>query len=384
MSIRVVLLFLAAFLCAAASLTWVKAPSLAAWKIAILVTEYGCWLWPLPIPMILAALSYRTTHPVFCYSIGFCSALTLGLLVKPTYQAMQLARELPRQLAREFGSVDVGRPSFSLRTLFSGEQKTPAVRRETHFFQQLDPGTTLALEYFYAVGRRPAPCVVVIHGGGWDSGDRHQFEAYSLHLARRGFAVAAIDYRLAPAFIWPAQRDDVQGALTYLRQHHGELGLDPDRFVLLGRSAGGQIAEAVGYGQPPSYVRGVISLYAPADLYFAWHYTKENDLLDSFRLMRQYLGGTPETADAAFASASPYGYVNKFGALPTLLVHGQNDALVWHRQSERLSERLKDTKTPVVFLDLPWATHGCDYNPHGPSGQLCSFAIDWFLQAVTR
>lgn len=378
------LVFLVA-LCAASSLTVIKAPTLPTWKLAIAVGEYGHWFWAGPIVLAgVVALAFSGATVLRWSGWGLCGA-TLVLLCVPAFQAHRLAARLPQQLAAAFGEAEVSGEPFSLLQLFVSAEPDVPVRRETKIFSQPAAGGPLSLDFYYAAGKiaAPAPCVVVIHGGGWDGGDRLEFESFNRHLARQGFAVAAIDYRLAPGFTWPAQREDGVAALTYLRENHMALGIDPQRFVVFGRSAGGQIAEVLAYVDPVPGVRGVISFYAPADLYFAWNYTKEADLLNSFLLMRQYLGGTPETVPEAFTAASPYLHLRR-RAVPALLGHGQLDGLVWHRQSERLASRLRETTTPVVFLDLPWATHAFDYNPRGPSGQLSAYAIEWFVRAVTR
>jgi acetyl esterase/lipase len=65
-------------------------------------------------------------------------------------------------------------------------------------------------------------------------------------------------------------------------------------------------------------------------------------------------------------------------------MHGQLDALVWHRQSERLAQRLTDAGVPHVFISLPWATHAFEVNVNGPGGQLTTYAVEWFLAAVTK
>src|SRR3712207_6201694 len=93
---------------------------------------------------------------------------------------------------------------------------------------------SLLLDFYRAGGRSPAPCVVAIHGGSWvggnrlDDGTKRQLNDY---LARRGYAVASIDYRLAPEWIWPAQREDLLAAVAFLRARAAELGSDPTRFV---------------------------------------------------------------------------------------------------------------------------------------------------------
>jgi len=243
----------------------------------------------------------------------------------------------------------------------------------------------LLLDFYHPVraGAGPAPCVILVHGGGWESGGRDEIAPFDHWLARRGYAVAAISYRLAPRFIWPAQRDDLLAAIAFLKARAPVLGIDPARLVLAGRSAGGNIAEATAYGAHDPSIRGVIALYAPADLHFAWAYAREDDVLKSPMLMRQFLGGTPETAHAAYDSASGYLMVGK-STPPTLLVHGDLDTLVWHRQSERLDAKLAASGVAHAFVSLPWATHALDYNLNGPGGQLTTYAVEWFLAAVTR
>ena len=99
--------------------------------------------------------------------------------------------------------------------------------------------------------------------------------------------------------------------------------------------------------------------------------------------MRRYLGGPPAAVQAAYDSASALQHVTA-AAPPTLLLHGENDTLVWHRHSERLDARLAEFGVPRVFVHLPWATHAFEYNLHGPGGQLTTHALEWFLADVTR
>jgi len=91
----------------------------------------------------------------------------------------------------------------------------------------------------------------------------------------------------------------------------------------------------------------------------------------------------PDVARAAYDSASAYLHVAK-STPPTLLLHGQLDTLVWHRQSERLAARLGEHRVPPAFVSLPWATHAFEFNLAGPGGQLTTFSIEWFLAAVTK
>jgi acetyl esterase/lipase len=222
----------------------------------------------------------------------------------------------------------------------------------------------------------------VIHGGGWDSGNRSQLTDLNFWLSQRGYAVAAISYRLAPSHIWPTQRDDVRAAVNFLSSQASELGIESDNFVLLGRSAGGQIAETVAYAEHDLPIRGVVGLYAPSDLRFAYKYSRDDDILKSPALLRRYLGGPPETAGANFDSATALGHVTR-NCPPTLLIHGENDTLVWHRHSVRLEAVLERAGVPCVFVSLPWATHAFEFSLQGPGGQVTIYALDRFLAKVT-
>ena len=69
--------------------------------------------------------------------------------------------------------------------------------------------------------------------------------------------------------------------------------------------------------------------------------------------------------------------------VPTLLIHGTRDELVFARETRRLQERLADAKGPHLYIEMPWATHGMDVNLAGPGGQISTYTIERFLAAVT-
>jgi acetyl esterase/lipase len=220
------------------------------------------------------------------------------------------------------------------------------------------------------------PCVVLVHGGGWDGGDRTELAGLNRWLAARGVAVAAFDYRLAPEHPWPAQAADLRVVIKWIRKNAGRLGVDPERLTLVGRSAGGQIAVATAYGEALPGVRAVVALYACHDMDFVWSIRSEHDALNSHKLMTQFLGGGPEGNGQAerFRSASGERLVHA-GVPKTLLIHGALDELVWCRHSERLASGLERVGAPHVFIKIPWATHAGEANLHGPSGQIISEAV---------
>ena len=367
-------------------LTVVRAPDwIIAWKLSILVDEFGHWLVLLPVVLAVTA-GFTTTGPWRAVTIAVSACATVFLL-RPLVTARRVAATEPEALRAAFGAREMNRPVLSIGRLYRGGSR-PAAQVTTEIFARPD-GHELNVDIYRSGAvkdalEKPRPCVVVIHGGGWDSGDRKQLPAWNHWMVSKGYVVAAISYRLAPRWQWPAQGDDVLTALGWLKAHASEYGIDPTRFVLFGRSAGGQIASAVGYGAHDPAIRGVVALYAPHDMPFVWSVSREDDVLNSLNLMRQYLGGPPDTSRMVRYESASAQALARGNSPPTLLVHGDPDTLSWVRHSERLSARLQELKVPHYFLRLPWGTHAFDFNPDGPGSQLTDYALEWFLAAVTK
>ena len=367
MLLKSVLLLFALLALGWSLLTMVRVPVAVNWKFALVAGEfgYGLALWPLAVAAV--AWLTRGGAPGFAGVIVAVGLIAAGFFLKPAVQAWGISRNLPDRLATAFG------PASLPATADVGPVQT----------HEYAPG--LALD-FYPMRRadgRVAPCIVMLHGGGWDGGERSQLAGFNRRLARMGYAVAAMSYRLAPEHPWPAQREDTLAAVAWLKSRAGELGIDPTRLVLAGRSAGGQIAAAVGYLGDPA-IRGVVALYAPHDMRFAWSVSREDDALNSLKLMRQFLGGPPEERPEIYSSASGQLLVAPDRTPPTLLVHGSIDTLVWVRHSQRLAARLDEVEVPHLFLEIPWATHACELTDWGPAGRLTHRALAHFLAAVTK
>ena len=111
-------------------------------------------------------------------------------------------------------------------------------------------GTDLRLDLYVPPGPGPHPVVVWIHGGGWSGGSRFPIPNGAAGLVARGIAVASVDYRLtseagrygALPVTFPAQIEDVKGAVRWLRAHAPQYGLDPARVGSWGSSAGGHLS----------------------------------------------------------------------------------------------------------------------------------------------
>jgi acetyl esterase/lipase len=376
-------LALAAVLFLLSVMVVVPATHLVLWYVVILVTELGHWFSLASLGLLIWELVAHRRHPNFLtLALGLAS---LVLFLKPLVQATLIARKLPAGLAAAFGEKGRG-PGLPAAPLSDVQlwnlAPGPAVQEREYSFPARD-GTPLPLRFYTDGGPGLEPGIVIIHGGGWNSGNERQLPKWSRKLASLGFRVASISYRLAPRSHWPAQKEDVATALAFLHAHAGELGLDSSRLVILGRSAGGQIALDAAYTLRDPAIRGCIASYSPTDMNFAYWTGKEDDMLGSRPLVRGLMGGPPSSDPALYRDASPLDFVGA-GTPPTLLIHGTRDEIVWVRHSERLRDRLQQAGRPVFLLELPWATHGFDVVPRGPGGQLELYAMVWFLNAVLR
>jgi acetyl esterase/lipase len=252
----------------------------------------------------------------------------------------------------------------------------------------LDPSRkALSADLYLPSGPGPHPLVVVIHGGSWRGGDKGQAPAVSRVLAGEGIAVADVRYRLAPGDRFPAAVADVKCALGRLRERAADLGLD-GRAVLLGRSAGGEIALVAAYSAgdariAPSCavqdapVTGVAALYAPTDLAWAYHHPVRPDVVHGPESLELYLGGSPEAVPDAYRLGTPQSWLDR-PVPPTLLVHGTGDRLVSFEHAPRLERALVHARADVTLVAVPFAEHAFDVRSGGVGEQLTRHVLlDW-------
>lgn len=364
----------------ASLLAVLRAPTYHLWMFSIVATEWGHVLAIISLlPFAPGWRRSRYRHAASPMSLAACF-----LFLTPLIRSRSVASELPSRMDAVFGRSLITRSvPFSFKNLVFGVP-LPPVRQETFVYAR-SCGEALALELYRPFAPlAPLPVVLVIHGGSWRSGTRLELDQLSRYLAARGYAVASIDYGLAPESTFPAPVDDARDAVLFLRRRSSELGLDPSRLAVLGRSAGGQIALAAAHApEPLPGLKAEIVFYGPNDLFLAWRVPGPKRMIDSRLLLRQYLGGSPAEKPEAYAWASPLLRAGR-NSPPTLMIHGGRDEMVWPLHEYRLSEKLEAAGVPHFFLDLPWATHGCDYNFNGPCGQLSTYAVERFLSYALK
>src|SRR6478672_12865237 len=218
----------------------------------------------------------------------------------------------------------------------------------------------LLLDLFRPPARAaPRPAVVLVHGGGMWTGSRADMADPARQLARAGYVAVCIDYRLVDLVTgrhpWPAQLDDVQRAVRWVRANAFRYGVDPARVGAYGWSAGGQLAALLGTRDTrdaasplaayPSRVACVVDLAGDVDLAA---YTSPPALDEVVAL----LGGTSAEVPERYRDTSPLTWIDARTA-PFLVVHGFLDDVVPVTQPRQLVSALRAARVDVEYAELP-------------------------------
>ena len=184
----------------------------------------------------------------------------------------------------------------------------------------------------------------------------------------RGHALASVSYTLTSDATWPVQAHEIKAAVRWLRGHSGDLGLDPDRFVAWGLSAGAHLASIVGVTgdrelegevsltEGSSAVQGVVAWYGPSDL----ETMGRNSIMDHdhpFSPESLLIGGPVQELRDRSRQASPWHYVDDRPLPPFLLIHGTVDPIVPYQQSVQLHEALSAAGASSTLVNVRLGTH---------------------------
>ncbi len=353
-----------------------NAPAYYLWLMAIAVTEFPLVFVAITVAVLLTGFWVKQYN----MAGSIVGIVALLLFLSPIVRAYKVAATLPEEMdASLIKSAHQAEKPFSFSKLFSSAHKGSYLTFTYAKYADIQ----LDLDFYSAHAKGNRPCVLVIHGGSWSSGDSKQLPELNNYLVNAGYHVAAINYRMAPKYKSPLQIEDVKNALNYLRQQADSLHIDTTQFILLGRSAGAQIALLAGYTLKNAGIKGVIDFYGPADMVWGYSLPANPLVMDSRAVMENYLGGTYNQVPQNYVESSPIEFVNP-NSPPTLIIHGANDVLVAYEHSRRLNEKLQQNGVKHFWLKLPWGTHGFDYNLNGPGGQLSTYAVDRFLDFVTK
>lgn len=281
--------------------------------------------WPLVVPLLLP----------------FIAATAQPYNAETTY----------RKLAAEYPFIRIA----------AGTAPAPVqVRKDIVYARRGDASLALDL-YLPAPGKKPAPLVVLVHGGGWRSGDRSEMAPLAARLAARGYAAASVSYRLSGQARYPAAIDDVKEAVGWLRASAGRFGFDQSRVAIAGGSAGGQIAALVGMTDAGA-VRAVVNIDGLSDFTSPEALRHEDDPAKKPSAAGAWFGGRYAEQRALWHAASPIAHVDMASPPVLFIVSGVprfsagREAMTAKLQGHGiLSETVALPGTPHAFwLFDPW------------------------------
>lgn len=205
---------------------------------------------------------------------------------------------------------------------------------------------------------KPRPAILLVHGGGWISGDKWTLGSYCDDLSNLGFVVLNINYRLAPSAKFPAQLDDVREGLRYLTNHAVALSIDINRIGMYGYSAGGHLSALIGVLGDESSETITQASDWPADDP-RWDELPRVAAVCAggppcdFRVMpldnetfSYFLKGPRRAYPDLYAAASPTAHAS-VGDPPFQIIHGENDMIVPLETSQKFVAALREAGASV-------------------------------------
>jgi len=232
-------------------------------------------------------------------------------------------------------------------------------------------GSKLLGDLYQPKGLAKAPALVAIHGGGWQVGSRAFYQYWGPFLARNGYALFTIDYRLGKPGVYPGAVYDAKAAIQFVRAKAAEFNIDPDRIGLIGDSAGSHLAAllalaadqfAAAYKDDadaavPANVKTVVAFYGVYDMLAQW----QHDLVARPRdnIAEKFLGASPQQDRRVYFDSSPMSYATVAQNRPRfLLIHGTIDDIVDPpSQSGAFLTALNQAQIFVRRIVIPGAGH---------------------------
>lgn len=224
----------------------------------------------------------------------------------------------------------------------------------------------------------PRPAVVVIHGGGLVQGGRYDLGEAAIGLAQAGYVTFSVEYRLFSsadrANPWPAQLDDVQRAVRWVRANGATYGVDPKRIGAFGYSSGGQLAAFLGArdtrdNRDPALAAHSSKATCVVAMGGLFDFTFPNAHPDSPEADAQMLGGSLEAppAPAAYQDFSPITFVDKTSAPMLILQEGSEDVIPYEH-ARRMAAALQAARVQVSYGWFPDFDHGSwgSWSPEAP------------------
>lgn len=226
------------------------------------------------------------------------------------------------------------------------------------------------MDVYLPDGKGPFPAIIYIHGGGWTSGSRSNYNDTATFYAKRGIAGFAIDYTLSTGnyTAWPENIQDVIEAIRHIRENAKEYNIDPKKLAVLGSSAGAQLASLAGTLEGTehflkgssgnekikSHICLVVDYAGATDLDFIGRYNNQSII---YRITKNALGNVSYSMNPdLWIEASPATYISTDEPV-FCVIHGTNDTVVPIEVAESFCNKLTAAGVENYFVKVPDGDH---------------------------
>lgn len=211
------------------------------------------------------------------------------------------------------------------------------------------------------------PVYVYIHGGGWSHGDSESLSGLHREVAKQGYVVFSINYRLATSDnpTWEKATEDIADAMNWIKAHAQDYGGDSDKLILSGESAGGHLdllyTGLVSSGKLNAPLpSAVIAMYPAVDLQWISDNARYLTVDPIPGFVETYIGGSLTDYPERVAAIDPLAYVND-NFPPVYLFHGKKDTMVNIQGSEKFVDQLNQAGGTGKLVSLPFENHGINF-----------------------
>ena len=226
-------------------------------------------------------------------------------------------------------------------------------------------GVELQLDVYQPPGSGPSPAVLLVHGGGWESGSRQMERPFAKQLAGLGYVTLPVSYRLGAPGRFPSAIHDLKAAVRWVRSNAKRYAIDPDRIGVVGGSAGGQLAALLGASNGVAILEGesgsagtASTVQAVVDIDGAVSFPDAALIAQEeieHKATSRFLGGNYTERAGAWFAASPITHVGRSSA-PTLFINSTVDRPILPGRDE-MSARLRALGIASHVVVLPGAPH---------------------------
>ncbi|MCX7798565.1 MAG: alpha/beta hydrolase [Melioribacter sp.] len=291
------------------------------------------------------------------------------LMLSICYSQVKVLRDTSFTLNSAYQKVKNDYPSVKLAKI----NRNVIIKKNIVYYRENKRKLHLDL-FLPASKEKKLPCVIIIHGGGWRSGHKEMEWALASNLASKNFVTATIEYRLSTEALYPTSVFDIKNAILFFKQNALKYNIDTNKIILMGQSAGGQLAALAGvtYGikkfEPnlKKYstkvcaiidIDGVLDMTTPSE-------SGKDTIPTKPSAAKMWLGFTYREKPELWIEASPLTYINK-NTPPMLFINssiprfhaGRDEAIEIMKKYNIYYEVHTLENTPHTFwLFEPWQT----------------------------